>query len=334
MEKKLVSVIVVNYNRREFLLRCLASIGRQTYRPVEVIVVDNGSSDGSVEVAREKFLDIRLIINETNQLYCRAQNQGLEIARGDYILALNNDVVLKEDFLEQTVQAMESDDRIGTVSGKVLSLDGSSIDSAGQALARSRRPIERGYKQKDLGQFQRAEYVFGSGGAAALYRRQMIEEIKIDGEFFDSSFEVFYEDLDVNWRAQNFGWKAFYQPRAVAWHVRGGTAKSVQPVLFFLRNYDFSRLSRCLQAHLIKNRYSTIIKNDSIRNFMINLPFILAYEFKLWIYILLFRPSLIIETFKNVKYFKVALDKRAKILDSLKKQLYTKTPEVKKIDAG
>ncbi|MFH0935280.1 MAG: glycosyltransferase family 2 protein [Candidatus Omnitrophota bacterium] len=309
----LVSVIIANRNRKTYLRSCLDSLFKQTYGSIETIVVDNGSEDDSQQMLKEEFAQVKLIANEDNLFYCQAQNQGIRIAKGEYLICLNNDVVLEKDFISETLKAANIDQGIGMVCGKIISWDRQTIDSAGQILGRSRKPVERGYKKQDTGRFDRPGYIFSAGGVAPLYRRKMLEEIKVDGEYFDESYGMFYEDLDIAWRANLFGWKGFYTPRAMAYHRRGGTAKVYTPRIGFLKRYDFVCLPAELKISLIKNRYMTILKNDCKKDFIINLPWIIAHEIKLWAYIIFFNPHLIMGIIRNFHCLKTALKKRAKI---------------------
>ena len=309
----LVSAIIVNRDKKTYLKDCLDSLLNQTHSSIEIIVVDNGSQDGSQEMLKEEFPQVKLIANKHNQFYCRAQNQGIKVAEGEYIICLNNDVVLEKDFVEEMLKAANTDERIGMVCGKIISRDRQTLDSAGQLLGRSRRPIERGYKKKDTGIFDQPCYIFSAGGVAPLYKRKMLNGIKLEDEYFDESYGMFYEDLDIAWRANLFGWKGFYNPRAVAYHKRGGTAKTYLPGISFLKKYDFVYLSPELKVSLIKNRYMTILKNDCIKDLILNLPWIIGYEIKLWAYIIFFNPYLIPGIIKNINCLKATLRKRSKI---------------------
>jgi len=137
----------------------------------------------------------------------------------------------------------------------------------------------------------------------------MLEDIREDGNYFDPDFRIFYEDLDLAWRAERRGWRGYYMPGAVAYHIRGGTVRisggAGRP---FARRY----LSDCLHADLIKNRYLAIIKNEFPGKFIVHLPLMLLYDFTMWAYILIFKPRLIKKIFGNLKYLKAAFIKRAK----------------------
>jgi len=166
----------------------------------------------------------------------------------------------------------------------------------------------------DVGQYDQAGFVFGACGAAVLLRRKMLDDCAITkGEVFDNDYNMFYEDLDLSWRAANRGWKAYYNPKAVAYHMRGATAKEKKPVFEFLLPFNFVWLSTALKSDLIKNRLMTIIKNDRPGSFLLNLIHIIAYEFKLFFYCLIFDPMVIIQTAKNLPVILKAFKKRKSI---------------------
>jgi len=316
---ELVSVIIVNYNGRDYLNKCLHSIKIQTYKNIELIVVDNSSTDGSVEMLRSNFPSVILIRNSRNELYAKAQNAGISASKGNYVLCLNNDTILDKNYISECVNVMQEKEDVGMVGGKILRMDKQTLDSAGQFLSRSRKPYDRGYRQKDKGQYETEEYVFGPSGAASLFRKTMLEEIKFPGTsgqyaYFDEDYGMFYEDLDLAWRANKRGWKAYYNPKAIAYHTRGGSCQKRKCVLLPI-TYDFILLPRHLQVHLIKNRYMTIIKNETLTGFLVNSIFIFCYDLKLFVYMLFFRPILFIYLLRNLKFLKTAYHKR-------KSQLY------------
>jgi GT2 family glycosyltransferase len=206
----LVSVIIPNWNGERFIKECLLSVYGQTYSPLEVILIDNGSTDKSLDIVREDFPEVVLLKNQTNLGFSKAVNQGIEKAKGKFILLLNNDVTLQPEFVSVTVKAISSADDVGSVSGKLLiPADGGAdvIDSTGHLIFRNRLAIDRGDGEKDLGQYDSAEEVFGACAAASLYRRAMLDDVAVNGEYFDLSFFAFLEDVDLNWRAQLRGWK-------------------------------------------------------------------------------------------------------------------------------
>ena len=210
-------------------------------------------------------------------------------------------------FIQEALHGFYQDSSVGMVSGKILRSDGVTIDSTGLFLSPWRTVKERGYGKKDRGQFNAPGYIFGVNGAVAFYRREMLETIKIESDYFDSDFRMFYEDLDIAWRGKLFGWRAYYIPWAVTYHIRGGTARQGLGVA---RSYARRYLSDELHLDLIKNRYLSIIKNESIFGFLAHLPFIVLYDFLVLSYVLFSRPLLFKRLPFNLRYLKSALRKR------------------------
>ena len=311
MSKK-VSVSIVGYNNRHFLFDCLTSLLEQDYPSIEAVYVDNASTDGSADYVKETFPLVKVIENPANFHFAKGHNIGIGNTGGDYVLILNTDVTMRKDFISELVSAMETDDRIGSVSGKIMRADGIRIDTTGLFLGRDRRPLERGYGTLDTGLFEQGGYVFGAGGVSPLYRRKTLESIAVSGEYFDEAFEAYYEDLDLAWRAHRAGWSCWYTPKAVAYHKRGGTNKVRRPRPAFLRGYDFAYLSTEMQARVVKNRYLSIIKNDNWPDFLLNLPFIMLYDIKIWAYIAIFSPGAVPLFFKRLPDFRTAWQRRKK----------------------
>ena len=319
-ESSIVSVIIVNYCRRDFLKSCLQSVVLQTYQPLEIIVVDNASEDDSVTMVKSDFPVVALIENSENRYFAGAHNQGIRFSKGEWILCLNNDVVLEDNLLRLLLEKKDFDPRVGILGGKTLRMDKKTIDTAGLFLDRSRKPLDRGYAEKDSGQYEHEAYVFGIGGPAVLFRRKMLEDISMDGEYFDEDFKVFYEDLDLCWRAHRFGWKAYYVPKAIAYHKRGATTQKGTAAPRLFKKFSLPLLSHELQAHLVKNRYATVIKNDTALQLLANSLFILSYDIRLWAYLVFFAPKTIGIFFRYRSIFKKSFQKRIGIRKRLRQR--------------
>jgi GT2 family glycosyltransferase len=251
----MVSVLITTYNSAQYLQSCLDSVLRQTYQPLEVIVVDNASKDETRGILTQ-VQGIRVFHNPKNLGFAAAQNQAARSATGQWVLSLNPDVILSPNFISELVAKGEIDANIGTVCGKLLRWNPSAeqpltkiIDSTGIYFRPDLRHLDRGADQPDTGQYQRDEYVFGATGAAALYRRAMLDDIAVEGEYFDEQFFAYREDADLAWRAQLRGWQCVYTPQATAWHVRRVTPERRR------------QLPHEINWHSIKNRFLMRAKN-------------------------------------------------------------------------
>jgi GT2 family glycosyltransferase len=253
-----VSVTIVTYNSGRFIKRCLESVLDQQYPLKEIIVIDNNSTDGTIDIL-ERFEDrCRIVYNEENIGFAAAQNQAIGLSKGGWVLTLNPDVLLLKGFIEALVTAGNVDSRVGSVCGKLLTMTASFdfpeepvVDSTGIYFTPNLRHLDRGSLEVDNGHFSNFEFVFGATAAAALYRREMVEDISIGGEFFDSDFFVYREDADVAWRAQLLGWKCLYAPYARGYHVRKALPGNRRA------------LPAAINMHSVKNRFLLRMKNMS-----------------------------------------------------------------------
>lgn len=219
----LVSIVIVNYNGIRFLQKCLESIYCQSYSDFELILIDNGSTDGSVEFVMNNFPSVTVIKNKENLGFAIANNQGIGIVRGKYIALLNNDTVVDKDWLRSLVTVAEaSSEREGMWAGKILSLENPNIiDSVGGLMISNDGIAKgRGRLEEDRGQYDKQEEVFIPSACAALYRKAMIDEIGL----FDEDFFAYCEDADLGLRARLAGWKTVSVPKAVVYHYYSGTA--------------------------------------------------------------------------------------------------------------
>lgn len=219
----LVTVVVVNRDRRELLRACLRSIARQVYQNVEVIVVDNGSRDRSGTVTREKEfsrLPIRLIKNLNNRGFCAANNQALRFARGEYVALLNNDAEADKGWLKALVTALEANPEFGMAASKILLHgDRSVIDKAGHLIYPDGQNRGRGTGEQDRGQYDRMEEAAWPDGCAAFYRRALFEHVG----GFDEDFFAYGDDAELGLRARIAGWRCLYVPSALAFHHGAAT---------------------------------------------------------------------------------------------------------------
>ncbi len=262
-----VSVGIVTYNSASDLQRCLDSVRAQSLPPREVVVWDNASADESAGLARAA--GVTVVAAEGNLGFAAAANELVRRTTGPYLLLLNPDACLVPDYLERLVAVGQSDPRVGSLTGKLLrpsSGDGPPvIDSTGHVLYRNRSALNRGENEPDRGQYDAPGEVFGVCAAAALYRRAMLEDVRVGDEYFDSAFFAYLEDVDLDWRARLRGWKAWYVPAAVAVHDRGHRGKRRMKNPWVLR-------------HSLRNRYLLMLRNDRPADLLRDLPAILGME--------------------------------------------------------
>ncbi len=285
-----VSIIIVTIAVKDYINSCLSSIFQQTFLPFEVIVINNSSVQDLAGQINRLYPSVKVYPGSRDLFYAQALNQGISLSKGEFILCLNDDVILDKDFIRQALNGFSVKNNIGSVSGKILRSDGKTLDSTGLFLSIWRTAEERGYGLADSRQFEQDGFIFGVNGAVAFYRREMLEKIKDKNSYFDSRFSMFYEDLDISWRAKKLGWLAYYVPTAVAYHVRGGSFRPDSGIdKVRARRY----LSDELHCGLIENRYLTILKNETFLGFFLHLIPILIYDLCAWTFVLFFQPKVI-----------------------------------------
>ncbi len=254
--KSSVFVSIVTRNEEPFLRRCLESLDSQTVR-VRVGIFDNDSRDQTLDIARS--CGVPTVRSKENVGYCRGHNLNLRQENYDYALLLNADTVLDSDYVERMINSLSTIERAGMACGKIFRMDrngekikgsaGYLLDTTGIYFTPTQRHFDRGSNEEDLGQYDRAEYVFGVSGAVLFCKREMIEDLKIGGEFLDEDFFAYREDADLAWRAQLRGWRSVYDPAAGARHFR-----AVLPA----RRRELESL---INYHSVKNRYLMRTKN-------------------------------------------------------------------------
>jgi GT2 family glycosyltransferase len=267
-----VSAVVITFNSSVYLPRCAEGMAQQTHPLAETLIIDNASSDGSAERARELFAGARVIVNDRNSGFAAAANQAIAATSGELVLFLNPDVFLEPDYVTAIVRALgDNGDRFGAAAGKLLRGRGegieptSVVDSKGIRMTRSGRHLDIAAGESDGGGSEAVE-VFGVSGAAAIYRRSFLENVAIDGEPFDSDFFAYREDADIAWRGRLFGWKALYVPSAVAYHIRRVTPEARRD------------LSAEINMHSVKNRFLLRLKNEGAYLALRNAPFEIARD--------------------------------------------------------
>lgn len=276
-----VSVTIVTFNSESFIGRCLEAVFAQDWLLLDVIVVDNASQDGTRSVLARYQERIEMILNDDNRGFAAAQNQAIGRATGEWILTLNPDVKLAPSFLSCLLRRSDLDANIGSLCGKLLRaspdlepLPQPRVDSAGMFFTPSFRHLDRGSNQPDGPEYNQPALVFGATAAAVLYRRSMIEDVSVNGEFFDEDFFAYREDADLAWRAQLLGWRCLYLPEAVGYHVR-----SVVPE-------NRGELPALLNRLSVQNRFLMRIKNVTPSLYLRHLLLVTARDIGIVLYCL------------------------------------------------
>jgi GT2 family glycosyltransferase len=269
-----ISVALANWNGHKYIERCLGALYAQTHAPREVVVVDNGSTDGSREWIAAQYPQVKLLINTCNKGFAAGYNRAISACVGEWVLILNTDVFLQVDFVERALAALVAAPDVGAVTGRVYQQGTSEWLNSGFFL----RPQMRTRHSENM---QVEEDVFGCSGALILFRRAMLEDIAVAGQYFDESYFSYGEDIDLAWRARLLGWAAHYVPDARAVHVGSGASDER---LRFVDKPVF------LQRHILKNRYLTIVKNASIIEAFCLAPFWLLGEPLVWFVLFLRAP--------------------------------------------
>jgi GT2 family glycosyltransferase len=310
-----VAVSIVSFNSRGHLPRCLDAVLAQTYHPVEIYVVDNASDDGAVDFVRENYPDVTVIPSKVNLGYGGGHNLAIRETQAPYVLALNPDTYLCPNFVEDLVTAMKTHPDVGILGGKLFSLRNGAAGGASERIIdmtwldieKKRRQVCYAQFLPDHEQDSSPRFVFAIDGAAMLLRRTMLEEIQVEGEYYDEDFFAGKEDLDISWRAQLCGWKCLYVPSAIGSHFRTFTPRDQR-----------SGISRALKAGSIRNRYLLMLKNDLVKHFVRHFPHIAIYDLKILAYILLYEPSSLEGYAQALRLVPRALQKRRVIMNRKK----------------
>jgi GT2 family glycosyltransferase len=264
-----LSVVLVNWNSRDDTAACLASLAAQTHEDLDVIVIDNGSEDGSAAMVRERFPTVRLVCEKDNLGFAEGCNRGILASSGAWVVLLNNDAVAEPGFARAIANAAERAPRtVGMLQALMLfQKDPASVNSTGIELTRAGGGRDRGENAPPPPIDAPEEPIFCPCGGAAAYRRAMLDALRLEHGYFDRRHFCYYEDMDLGWRARLAGWEALYVPGAVVHHRYHATT---------------SRRGKAWMMRLEKvNRLRTLLKNASPGFIVRTLPTTIAGAFEL-----------------------------------------------------
>ena len=257
MQEMKVTVVIPNYNGIKYIRDCMDSLRKQEGVLFEVLVVDNGSKDGSLEIIQAEYTETGVIALEENTGFCHAVNVGIQNSKTPYVILLNNDTVVKPGFVEALLKTIEESERIFSVSSMMLSMqDENVIDDAGDGYSLFGWAYARG-KGKPASRYEKRANIFAACGGAAIYRKEIFDKIG----YFDENHFAYLEDIDIGYRARIHGYRNVYEPRAKVVHAGSATSGS--------RYNEFkTKLSSANNAYMIA-------KNMPFLQWLLNLPFLL-----------------------------------------------------------
>lgn len=231
MDHPLISIIIPNWNGEQFLKGCLDSLRNQTFKDFEIIMVDNNSSDNSIKFARENYTEVNIIRLPANRGFAGGVNEGIKVARGELIFLLNNDTIIDPDCLEVLYNAAEENPNIGFFATKMIAYGTNPpvMNASGDALGIDGTARKIGYMEVDEGQHDNEKEVFGACAGAALYRRELFDQIGL----FDEDFYIILEDVDLDFRAQLRGYRCLYVPKAIVYHIHAGSMGKTSDFTFY-----------------------------------------------------------------------------------------------------
>ena len=311
MVNKKVSVIILNWNGLKYLNKCIKSVKDQTYPNVEIVLIDNNSSDSSFEIATSTFNIDKFVRNSENLGFARGMNIGIKEATGDYLMILNMDVYLAPNAIEKAMANFVDISNAGIVMGKEFSWNnGALINNETRSSGPGFLKL-RGQGFFDKNRINKATFSFGAMGSFPIFRREVLEQLfEITGYYFDPKFETGWEDKDIFFRSHHLGWKFFYNPDIIGYHSVSGSVNNKTKLI----DKDL-----IYQQRIFRNRYYFIYKNYPAYLLCLHFPFLLLTELVLYPYYLYKNPKSIKALFKAQKEFIKNLPlikiEREKILD-------------------
>ncbi|MDO4454146.1 MAG: glycosyltransferase family 2 protein [Eubacteriales bacterium] len=258
-EKKLmVSVVIPNWNGEKYLRQCLKSLRQQDFRKFEIIVVDNGSEDDSVDMMKRDFPEVRILRMKKNEGFCRAVNRGIHAAKAPYILLLNNDTCAERTFVKEMFRGIRRHKNCFSCQAKMMQKEYPDLmDDAGDFYSALGWAFADGKGEPEW-KHNREKRIFSSCAGAAIYRKSILDKIGL----FDESHFAYLEDLDLGYRAKRYGYENWFLPKARVYHVGSGTTGS--------------RYNKFKVRHSARNNLYVIYKNMPAWQIVWNLPFLIA----------------------------------------------------------
>lgn len=298
--KGLVSIVILNWNGKKYVYDCIKSILNQTYKNYEIIIVDNNSTDESCEKLLELYKNeesFKFILNKENTGFSKGMNIGIEACTGEFLILLNNDIYLKEDFIETFVQKLNADKDIDCIHGAAFHWTNGVLTNTLQSGASFLKKRMQGVSLDDN---NREMFCFGPHGSFPIIRKSaLVDVVQKSGYAYDEDFGTGWEDTDLWFRLQLFGHKTLYMPTVVAWHV--GSASADEKIQLIKKSREY-------QTRVLRNRYYVIYKNYTTKMKKRYLIYLFITEILLVPYYLLISPVTLLALKAAKKMFKENLN--------------------------
>jgi len=317
-----------------FMTSCLDSVLNQTFRDFQAVVIDNDSSDGTLEFVRREFPMVGVIENNKNLGFARANNHGIRLFKSPYIVLCNPDIVLEPDWLEKMMAAAQAEENAGysVFGGKLLKLKlinaeigemekTSIIDSCGLKVLKNHRVVELG-GQEESQKFERRQEVFGFSGALIMFKREALDGIVLrdkyhaQGDYFDGSFFFYKEDVDLAWRLRLSGFRSLLIPEAIAHHLRTMSGAQKQSAVELAKNRK--RQNALAKYYSYRNHLLVLLSDEFLSNLAIHAPRILWLEIRKFFYLAFFEIGNLKAWAEVVSMLPEILAKRKSIFDRAK----------------
>lgn len=321
----LVNINILNWNDKRTIIPAIQSALLQDYDNIKVLLIDNKSTDDSLEIIKRTPFKNRhlltIIENDENKNFARGHNQAFHLSQGEFILCLNADAILTDNFVSEAVKIMMANDGIGAIQGKLIRYDFDKdqpslhndqkhniIDTVGLTMLKNRRIINTGQGQPDTGQYDFQREIFGPDGAVPVYRKKALDDVKYQNDYFDSDFYFYKEDVDLAWRLRNYGWKTIYTPKAIAFHGRGAGESASKN--FFQIIKERRKIKARPKFYSFKNQRLMQIKNEDLITLIKHFHHWLPKEILSWIYVLFFETFILKAAWLLAKQTPQAMVKR------------------------